>query len=276
MSNWHQFKQSVAYWCFADTDWKWSIEQVCQLAVNLGIDAIDLAPPEVYPILKKYNLKCSMCCNGMPGPPFVKGLNNLKNHEEVIIRTKQAIDLAAEYNFPNVIAFTGYKWLNPEDPSSGEVSMEEGFENCVKGLLELSAYASEKGITICLEHLNTRIVSDPNKGHPGYQGDNIDFCADIIRKVNSSNVRLLFDVYHVQVMHGEVIKYLKAHRDVIGHIHTAGYPGRNELDDKQEIYYPDVVATIQEIGFTGYVGHEFIPTREPADGYSAAVNIFNA
>jgi hydroxypyruvate isomerase len=211
----------------------------------------------------------------MPGAPFVKGLNNLKYHEEVIARTKQAIDLAAEYNFPNVIAFTGYKWLDPEDPSSGEVSIEECFENCVKGLLELSAYASEKGITICLEHLNTRIASDPNKGHPGYQGDSIDFSADIIRKVNSPNVRLLFDVYHVQVMHGEVIKYLRAHRDVIGHIDTAGYPGRNELDDIQEIYYPDIVAAIQEIGYTDYVGHEFIPTRDPADGFSAAVSIFN-
>ncbi|CAF4281903.1 unnamed protein product [Adineta steineri] len=114
------------------------------------------------------------------------------------------------------------------------------------------------------------------KGHPGYQGDNIDFCADIVRKVNSPSVRLLFDVYHVHVMHGDVIKYLRAHHDVIGHIHTAGYPGRNELDDKQEINYPDIVNAIREIGYTGYIGHEFIPTREPMDGLSKAVSMFNA
>jgi hydroxypyruvate isomerase len=158
----------------------------------------------------------------MSGEPFVKGLNNLKNHEEVIARTKQSINLAAEYTFPNVIAFTGYKRLNPEDPSSGEVSVDECFENCVKGLRDLSVYTSEKGVTICLEHLNSRIGSHPMKGHPGYQGDNIDFCADIVRKINSPNVRLLFDIYHVHVMHENVNKYLRAHRDIIGHIHIAG------------------------------------------------------
>jgi len=276
MSNPHKFKQSIADWCLANTEWEWSTEQVCQLALSLGIESVELAPSETYPTLKKYNLKCALSCNGMPGAPFMKGLNNLKNHKEVITRTKQSIDLAAEYNFPNVIAFTGYKWLNPEDPSSGEVPIDECFENCVKGLLELSTYAAEKGVTVCLEHLNTRVKSHPMKGHPGYQGDNIDFCADIVRKVNSPNVRLLFDVYHVHVMHGDIIKYLRAHRDVIGHIHTAGYPGRNELDDKQEIHYPDIVAAIREIGYTGYIGHEFIPTREPVDGFSAAVSMFNA
>lgn len=136
--------------------------------------------------------------------------------------------------------------------------------------------ASEKGVIICLEHLNSRIESDPNKGHPGYQVGNIDFCADIIRKVSSPNVRLLFGIYHVKVMHGNVSKYLRVHRDIIDHIHTAGYPGRNELDDKQEIDYPDIVVTLQEIGYTGCVGHEFIPTCEPSEGLSAAVNIFSS
>lgn len=275
MSNLHKLKQSMAYWCLVDTEWKWNIEQVCQLALNLGMEGIDLAPPEIYSTLKKYGLKCTICCNGMPGEPFVKGLNNLKNHEEVIARTKQSIDLAAKYNFPNVIAFTGYKWLDPKDPSRGEISANECFDNCVKGLRELSDYASEKGVIICLEHLNSRIQSHSMKGHPGYQGDSIDFCADIVRKVNSSNVRLLFDIYHVHIMHGNVNKYLRAHQDIIGHIHTAGYPGRNELDDKQEIDFSTIVATLQEIGYTDYIGHEFIPTRNPIEGLSAAVNIFN-
>ena len=100
MSNPQKFKQSIAYWCLANTEWAWNTEQICQLAVNLSVEGIDLAPPETYPTLKKYNLKCAICPNGMPGPPFIKGLNNLKNHEEVIARTKQSIDFAAEYNFP--------------------------------------------------------------------------------------------------------------------------------------------------------------------------------
>jgi len=167
MPNLHKFKQSIAYWCLVNTEWKWDTEQVCQLALSLEIEGMDLAPPEIYSTLKNYGLKCTLCCNEMAGEPFVKSLSNLKNHEEVIAHTKQSIDLAAEYNFPNVIAFTGYKWLNPEDPSSGEVSVDECFENCVKGLRNLSVYASEKGVTICLEHLNKRIGSHPMKGRPG-------------------------------------------------------------------------------------------------------------
>jgi hydroxypyruvate isomerase len=112
------------------------------------------------------------------------------------------------------------------------------------------------------------------KGHPGYQGDDVDFCAEIVRKVGSRSVRLLFDVYHVQVMHGDIIRRLRAHRDVIGHIHTAGCPGRGELDDRQEIHYPGVVTAIREIGYGGYIGHEFIPTSDPVQGFEDAVKVF--
>ncbi|CAF1394538.1 unnamed protein product [Adineta ricciae] len=275
MSHPLKFKQSIAYWCLAETEWKWNIEQICQLAVSLGMKSIELAPTEAYSIIKKYQLTCALCCNGMPGVPFMKGLNNLKNHEEILTRIKKSIDTASEYGFPNVIAFVGYKWFHPEDPSSGEISINECVESCIKGLRELSVYAADKGVTICLEHLNTRDRSHPMKGHPGYQGDNIDLCANIVRRVNSPNVRLLFDIYHVHIMHDDVNKHLRDHYDIIGHIHTAGYPGRNELDDKQDIYYPDIVTTIRKIGYNGYVGHEFIPTREPRDGFFAAKKIFD-
>jgi len=264
------YKQSLAYWCLADTEWNWSAEQICQAAVALGIQGLELPPPEVFPLLKKYNLESSLGANGMPGAPFVKGLNNVEYHEEIITRTKSAIDLASEYGFPNVIAFTGYKWRD----GGGDISRDECMANCVKGLLELGGYAAAKNVTICLEHLNSRVSSHPMKGHPGYQGDDVDFCAAIIREVNLPSVRLLFDFYHVQVMHGDIITRLEANRDVIGHLHTAGCPGRNELDNNQEINYAPIAKAVQDMGYSGYIGHEFIPTRDPLQGFKEAVNLF--
>ena len=269
------FKQSLAYWCLADTEWTWNAEQICQTAVELGVAAVELAPPEAYPVIEKYKLKSALCFNGMPGAPFVKGLNNLSYHEEIFSRTKQSINTASGYGFPNVIAFTGYKWRNAEDPTSGEIPLQDCITNCVEGLSELASYAAKKNVTLCLEHLNSRVSSHPMKGHPGYQGDNLDVCAEIIRNVNSSNVKLLFDVYHVQVMHGDIITRLNANKDIIGHIHTAGCPGRNELNNNQEINYPPIVKAIRETDYSGYIGHEFIPAGEAIAGFKEAVELFN-
>jgi hydroxypyruvate isomerase len=263
--------QSVAYWVLADTEWQWDAETICKAANELGLASVELAPPAAFQVLRKYHLTNAMCFNGMPGAPFAKGLNNLSYQEEVIARTSETIDVIADYGFPNVIAFTGYKWRNAEDPESGEITLDECLTNCVKGLTALSHHAAAKNVTICLEHLNSRDNSHPMKGHPGYQGDNIDFCAEIVRQVNSANVKLLFDVYHVQVMHGDIIRRLHKHRDVIGHIHTAGCPGRNEFDDTQEIHYAGVAHALKDIGYDRYIGHEFIPTRDPMQGLTAAV-----
>lgn len=269
-----RLKQSVAYWCLADTEWGWNTEQICALANELGLDSVELAPPDAFPVLAKHNLKSAMCFNGMPGAPFVKGFNNLRYHEEIIAHSENAIDTAAEYGYPNVIAFTGFKWKDAENAESGEISNQECVENCVAGLSKLARYAATKNVTICLEHLNTRDDSHPMKGHPGYQGDDLDLCAEIIRTVYHPNVKLLFDVYHVQVMHGDLVRRLWANRDIIGHIHTAGCPGRNEFDDRQEIHYPGVATAICEIGYKGYIGHEFIPTINPKEAFQAAMKMF--
>jgi hydroxypyruvate isomerase len=135
----------------------------------------------------------------------------------------------------------------------------------------LARHAEARGVTVCLEHLNTRDDSHPMKGHPGYQGDDLDYCADIVRRVGSPNVKLLFDVYHVQVMNGDVIRRLRQHRDLLGHVHVAGCPGRGELDDTQEIHVPAVMKALLDVGYTGYVGLEFIPTRDPEQGLAEAV-----
>src|SRR4029078_10010022 len=169
--------------------------------------------------------------------------------------TKKTIDQCAEAGVPSVIAFTGYKWLDADNPKSGEISREDGGKNCIKGLKELAGYAEQKKVTICLEHLNTRDDSHPMKGHPGYQGDDLDFVAEILRKGGSPRVKPLFDVYHVQIMHGDVIRRIEQNRDLLGHIHTAGVPGRNEFDDTQELNYPAIMRKLVAVKFDGYVGH---------------------
>jgi hydroxypyruvate isomerase len=201
----------------------------------------------------------------------MRGFNNPKVHDEVIERTSKTIDQCADAKFPSVIAFVGYKWTNPDDPKSAAISTDDAFANCVKGLKELAKHAEKKGVTVCLEHLNTRDDTDAMKGHPGYQGDDLDFVASIIKKVGSPRVKLLFDIYHVQVMHGDLIRRIEQTKELIGHIHTAGVPGRGELDEKQEINYPAVMKKLLDIGYTGFVGQEFIPTRDPLAGLKQAV-----
>jgi hydroxypyruvate isomerase len=172
-----------------------------------------------------------------------------------------------------VISFFGYKWRNPDDPKSGAIPQDEAFANCVKGLKDLAGHAEKKGVTVCVEHLNTRDDTDPMKGHPGYQGDDLDFCAAILRKVGSPRIKLLFDIYHVQIMHGDLIRRIEQTKDLIAHVHTAGVPGRGELDEGQEINYPAVMKKLVSIGYTGYVGQEFIPTRDPLAGLKQAVQL---
>ncbi|MEO1995192.1 MAG: TIM barrel protein, partial [Planctomycetaceae bacterium] len=164
-------RQSIVFWCFNVAGERWTAERTCQVAKQLGCPSVELLPPTQWGALKKSGLTCAIAPNGMPGAPFVKGFNNLRYHDEVISRTKTMIDACADAGFPSVIAFTGYKWRDAEDPTSGEISREEGADNCVKGLKKILPYAQKKGVTICVEHLNSRDDSHPMKGHPGYQGD---------------------------------------------------------------------------------------------------------
>ncbi len=268
-----RIQHSVVFWCFNAGGEQWMIEQTCAHARSLGCKSVEVCGPETWDTLKQYGLTCALAPNGMPGAPFVKGLNNTTYHDEVISVMSRMIDDCAAANVPSVIAFTGYKWRNAEDPASGALSLEEGADNCIVGLKKLAVHAEKMGVTVCLEHLNTRDGSHPMKGHPGYQGDDIDYVADIVRRVGSPRVKLLFDIYHVQIMHGDVIRRIEECQDVIGHVHTAGNPGRGELDDNQEIHYPPIMRKLLEIGYTGYVGHEFIPTRDPLAGLRQAVQV---
>lgn len=268
-----RIKHSIVFWCFNAGGDHWDMDTACRHAKDLGCLSVELSGPETWSVLKKYGLICAIAPNGMPGAPFVKGFNNPRYHEEVISTMNKMIDDCAAANVPNVIAFTGYKWRNAEDPTSGEISAEEGASNCVAGLKKIARYAEQKGVTICLEHLNSRDGSHPMKGHPGYQGDDIDYVCNIARQVGSPRVKVLFDIYHVQIMNGDIIRRLEQCKDVIGHIHTAGNPGRGEIDDNQEIHYPPIMRKLVDIGYQGYVGHEFIPTRDPLTGLREAIAI---
>ncbi len=265
-----RIKQSLAFWCLNATEWNWDIQHVCETACRLGFRSVELVPPEQWPVLREYGLECAIAMNGMPEPVFARGLNNPRYHEEVIAQTCRSIDQCAESGVERIIAFTGYKWVDAGDPSSAEIPPAEGAQNTVKGLRALAEYAAPRRVTLCLEQLNTRDDSHPMKGHPGYQGDSIDYCAEIVRQVGSPYVKLLFDVYHVAIMNGDVIRRLRRYRDWIGHVHVAGIPGRHELDDRQEMHYPAVMRTLLEIGYDGYVGQEFIPTRDPCEGLAQA------
>ncbi|HEY2911624.1 MAG TPA: TIM barrel protein [Gemmataceae bacterium] len=268
-----RIKQSIMYWCFNARGDKWDAEKTCAVAKELGVPSIEGIAVEHWGLLKKHGLINALAPNGMPGMPFMRGFNNTAFHAENLERTGKIIDACADAKFPSVISFFGYKWTNPDDPKSGEISRDDGFANCVKGLKELARRAEKQNVTVCVEHLNTRDDTDPMKGHPGYQGDDLDWCAAIIRKVGSPRIKLLFDIYHVQIMHGDIIRRMESVKELIGHIHTAGVPGRGELDDTQEINYPAVMKKLLAIGYTGHVGQEFIPTRNPLEGLKQAVKL---
>jgi hydroxypyruvate isomerase len=268
-------KQSLVYWCLNGTSWAWDIDRICETATSLGCRSVELPPPEHWPKIRSYGLDIAIAMNGMPEPVFAKGLNNPRYAEEVIARTKESIDRCADAGVRNVVTFTGHKWRDAEDPESGEIPLAEGAANTAKGLRELARYAEPRGVTLCLEQLNTRDDSNPMKGHPGYQGDDIDYCAQIVMEVGSPNAKLLFDIYHVAIMNGDIIRRLSQYRDWIGHVHTAGVPGRGELDDQQELFYPAIMRTLLEFGYEGYVGQEFIPTRDPAESLARAVALCN-
>lgn len=268
----NRINQVIVSWPYMNFGNKWNLDQLCQAAVDLGCKGIELVGPDEWPTMKKYGLECGLSVNGMPDPPFEKGLNNPRYQPEVIERTKTRIEECAEAGVKNVIAFTGFEYLDVENPDAGSIPPDEGAKNTAEGLKELARHAERHGVTICVEHLNSRISGDDYRGHPGYQGDDIDYCADIIRAVGSPNVKLLFDIYHVQIMNGDIISRIKEYgTDLIGHIHTAGVPGRAELDDEQELFYPPIMKALLDIGYEGYVGQEFIPTRDPMEGLREAV-----
>ncbi|REJ89850.1 MAG: hydroxypyruvate isomerase [Planctomycetota bacterium] len=248
--------QSLVNWCYKPF-WE-DVDDFCRVAKDLGCESIELIDPEHWPTLKKHGLTCAIA--GSHG--FPTGFNNPDEWDACTEKLTERIDQCAEFGVKSVITFTGM---------ANGVPKQEGADNCVKGLKSIVEYAEEKNVTICLEMLNTRDDTHPMKGHPGYQGDDTEYCIDIIERVGSPRLKLLFDIYHVQIMNGDVIRRIHQHKDYLGHIHTAGNPGRGELDQSQEINYPAVMQALLDVGYEGYVGQEFIPTRDALAGLQEAV-----
>ena len=252
-----RIKQSLVNWCY-NKAWP-DVEEYCKVAVKLGCQSIELIAPEHWPTLKKHGLTCAIA---QSGHSFRQGPNHKENWDFCRNALTEKINACAEHDIKRVITFNGF---------ANGLSKEEGADNCVAFFKELVKLAEDKDVTICIEMLNTRDDTHPMKGHPGYQGDDTEYCIDVIKRVGSDHFKLLFDIYHVQIMNGDVIRRIHQHKDYLGHIHTAGNPGRGELDALQEINYYAVMKALLDVGYDGYVGQEFIPTRDPWEGLKEAV-----
>ena len=239
-------RQSVMGWCFKPMD-AITLAKHCK---RIGLEAIEGIPSNQYGAVTDLGLKISL----VSSHGFAKGPLDPENHAEVEAKLRSGIDLAVEYGAPNVITFTGMQKTGISDVRARK--------NCLECWKRVIPYAEEKNVGIVLEHLKSKDDSHPMKGHPGYWGDDLHQCADLVSAVGSANFKLLFDVYHVQIMNGDLIRNIRRYSDIVGHYHTAGNPGRGELDDSQEINYPPVIRAIMETGYDGFIAQEFIPTRK--------------
>ena len=246
-----RLKQSVSRWPYS----KIAFPEFCRAVSEIGLTAIDLLSEEEWPIAREYGLICSMAW----APKEIKidtGLNVKANHDTIIRTLERLIPSAAKSNVPNVIAFFGNR---------RGISDAEGKENCTVGLNRIRKVAEDHGVNVCVELLNSKI------NHKDYQGDHTAFGVEIVKAVDSARIKLLYDIYHMQIMEGDVIRTIRDNHQWIGHYHTGGVPGRHELDDDQELNWRGVCKAIAETGYKGYVAHEFIPTRDPITSLREAV-----
>jgi hydroxypyruvate isomerase len=239
-----RIRQSVMAWCYNPLP----MERLIEACHRMGMAAMEGISTEYYPQIRKRGMQIAIV--GSHG--FKKGPLSLENHDFCVEKLREGIDRAVAFGSRNVITFTGMRDKGVTDG--------QAVRNCVDCWKKVIGYAEKKKVNLCLEHLNSRDDTHPMKGHPGYFGDDVDLCVDLIRRVDSPRMKLLFDIYHVQIMNGDVIRRIRQYKDYIGHIHTAGVPGRGELDETQEINYPPILRAILETGYDGFVAQEFIPT----------------
>lgn len=239
-----RIRQSVMGWCFNPMP----VMDLAKACRSIGLVAMEGIPQDKYKAVMELGLEISLV--GSHG--FARGPVSPDNRQYCIDILKEKVLLAKAIGSKRVITFTGM--------AQKGISPEESAKNCIECWKAVMPLAEKEGITLCLEHLNSRDDSHPMKGHPGYFGDDIELCMEMIRKVDSPNMKLLFDIYHVQIMHGDVIRRIQMYHPWIGHYHTAGNPGRRELDHRQEINYPAILNEIVKSGYNGFVAQEFIPT----------------
>jgi len=248
-----RIKQSVCRWCYA----KMPLEELARNAAEIGLVGIDLVEPGGFEILKKHKLIGTMT----PSHSIEKRLNDKANHAKCLAKIRASIEATSAAGFGNVICFSGN--------SAPHVNNEAGIANSIHALKQVVGFAEQKKVTICMELLNAKV------DHPGYMCHRSDWGAAVAHGVGSERFKLLYDIYHMQVNEGDVIATIRKHKDVIGHYHTGGVPGRNEIDQTQELNYPAIMRAIAETGFGGFVAHEFIPKKDPMTSLREAVGICN-
>lgn len=245
-----RINQSVCQWCYG----RIPLDELARNAAEMGIKSVELIGPDHWPTIKKYNLICAM----VPSHPLNDGLNNKDKHEQHLATIRTSIEKAAAVGFPNVICFSGNRNGIPDDV---------GIDNCVAALKKIVGFAEEKKVILNMELLNSKV------DHKDYQCDRTPWGVEVVKRVGSPNFKLLYDIYHMQIMEGDVIRSIRAYHEYIGHYHTGGNPGRNEIDETQELNYPAIMKAIAETGYKGYVGQEFIPKRDPLTSLRESVKI---
>jgi hydroxypyruvate isomerase len=232
------------------------LDRLCGSAAAMGLEGIDLLQPEEYEVPRRYGLICTMGYAG--GGEIKQGLNRAENHAAIEAGLRKYIPLAAKAGVPNVITFSGLR---------EGISDEEGARNTVVGLRRIRSLAEDHGVTVCMELLNSKV------DHPGYMCDHTDWGVRVVEEVGSPRVKLLYDIYHMQIMEGDLIATIRKHHEWISHFHTGGVPGRHELDNRQEVRWDGVMRGIAATGFSGYVAHEFVPTGDPLISLRQAVDL---
>ena len=236
------------------------LEDCCREAARLGCVGFDLIGPADWPTLKKYGLTPTMYPPG-PGGGIASSLNRTENHANLEKPMHAAIDEAVANGVPNIITFSGNR---------AGMADAEGADHCVEFLNKVKAHAEDKGINICMEYLNSKV------NHKDYMFDHIAWGVDVMKRVNSPRVKILYDIYHAQIMDGDIVRNIRDHIQWIGHFHTGGNPGRHEIDDTQELNYRFIAKAIADLNFAGYVGHEYSPAqgRDPIASLVQAMEIF--
>lgn len=247
-------RQSVCRWAYGDIP----LPEFCRAARAMGLAGIDLLQADEWAVVRDAGLVCSMGYPSRRRDFIATGFNDRANHTLLLGELERTIPEAARLGVPNVITMFGNR---------GDRSEAEARAACVDGLRRIAPLAEAQGVTVCVELLNSKV------DHPGYQGDHTAFGAAVMQEVDSSHVKLLFDIYHMQIMEGDIIRTIRDNFAHLGHFHTGGVPGRHEIDDAQELNYPAIVRAIADLGFTGFLAHEFTPTRDPLASLREAVAI---
>ena len=245
-----RLKQSVCRWCFSSTP----LDELAQAAKGMGLIGLDLMTPDEFPVLQKHGLICTMTRTHS----LTKGLNDPANHRSCLQKINNAIEATAAAGYRNVICFSGNR--NGLDDRTG-------MQNCLAALKEIVPVAEKAGVILNMELLNSRV------NHPDYMCDRSEWGIELVKQVGSDHFRLLYDIYHMQIMEGDIIRSIEQNHQYFGHYHTAGNPGRHELDDRQELNFPAICRAVVDTGFDGYFAQEFIPTADPLKSLAEAVRL---